>query len=188
MTSWFRARSQKRGTAHRLQREPSFFGNPAAFTQPCVFRLDRYPIHSVAGCVPLTRPRAAGWLSVPVCRTALSSGWTSPSSRNFSSASGYAAVPRGVLQHPQPPELQCSRIRGQRSCCGLGCDQLHQLELRRNWFDSRCSLRSEADPVRFEALLLRDGFSSTKALSLERLPLPFGIELTANCVPRAVLT
>src|ERR1700730_13493854 len=77
-------------------------------------------------------------------------------------------VPGGVLQHSQSPELQRPRIRRQRGRRHLGVDRLQELKLRRGRVDSRCTVRSETDPVRFEALLLsnmlREGASMKRLL------------------------
>ncbi len=49
----FPARISRRGMHIDAQGQPSFLGNPAAFTQPCVFRSTGPDPTSVPGCIPI---------------------------------------------------------------------------------------------------------------------------------------
>ncbi len=53
MTSWSRGKIPKRGMHIDSNGQPSFLGNPAAFTQPCVWRSTGPDPTSVAGCIPI---------------------------------------------------------------------------------------------------------------------------------------
>ena len=133
----------------------SYFGNPAAFTQPCVLGASGVPIAESARRLRSSDwRRRFGWRNSGG-RPRIPPTWTSRSSRT-STINGAlpSAVPYGSLQHLQPPELQRPELRRQRCCGHLQLGQLQQFDLRRNRLDSRCSLRSAADPVRSEAVLL----------------------------------
>ncbi len=132
----------------------SWFGNPGAFTQPCVLGPGGVPS---AMRRQVAKPRNRRGRSrrhhpgsgtrLPPARPLLLQGL--PDQRALP-----PAVPCGDLQHLQPPELQRTELRRQRRCGHLELGQLQQLDLRRNRFDARCSLRSAADPVRSKVVLL----------------------------------
>ena len=136
--------SQKLGLHIDSNGKLSWFGNPAAFAQPCV--LGGAPgatvpiVGSPAGCVPLNGFAALG--GGP--DTTRSPGFHR---LDFSVFKDFRLTERFTMQFRteffnilQPSQLQRSQFRRQRRCCSPQLGQFHQFELRRNRIHSRCSL------------------------------------------------
>ena len=135
--------------------QPSFLGNPAAWTQPCVWRSTGPDPTSVAGCIPIdgglgllggSPTQIAG---PPFKRLDFSTFKDFQLSERFNLQ--FRAEFFNILNHPN---FNAPEFRRQRSSIDFGFGQFHQLELRRSGFHSRCSLRSEADPVCSEVAVL----------------------------------
>ena len=146
----------KRGMHIDSNGQPSFFGNPAAFTQPCVLAIDRIPDPtSVAGMhSDQRRPWPLGGSPTqiagpPFKRLDFSIFKDFQLSERFKLQ--FRAEFFNILNHPN---FNAPGFGGNGVVNRFRVRQFHQLELRRSGFDSRCSLRSEADPVRSEVAVL----------------------------------
>ena len=141
--------------AHRLQRTAELprrtrghGPSPACGGQPVPTQLrsrDAFRSMAASACWGDPRPRSPDHRS---------SGWISPPSKTSSSANASTCSSGLSSSTFSTTRTSTLLIRRQRSSIDFGFGQFHQLELWRSGFDSRCSLRSEADPVCFEVEVL----------------------------------
>jgi hypothetical protein len=105
---------------------PFWFNNPAAFNQPASWVL-RSDSQRPPGCVPVQGKACVG---IHRWRPDIWTGLPSPRLLDVQELQGQrtllGAVPGGVLQHPQPSQLQRSWIRRQRRRFDRRLDQLQR--------------------------------------------------------------
>ena len=153
---------QKRGLHIDSNGKLSFFGNPGAFNQPCVLGAGGVPDPTkVVGCVPLTGLAALGGPPAQIAGPTFKR-------LDFSVFKDMRLSERFTLQFRAEffnifnhPNFNAPGFGGNGVVAVSGATNFTELELRRNRIYAGCSLRSQADPVRSEALLLSRHFSSS---------------------------
>ena len=121
--------------------QPSFLGNAAALTQPCVWRSTGPDPTSVPGCIPIDG--GLGLLGGPPTQIA-----GPPFKRlDFSIFKDFQLSERFKLQFRAEffnilnhPNFNAPISAATESSVDFWFRQFQQLELRRSWFHTRCSL------------------------------------------------